>query len=436
MRMYFLRDYRVLSATSTDGLIWGEESGVRLSSATQGPIGISSVTGFSQLTAPIFGGYRAVFTAFDQLGGYRLYTATSTEGLNWAIQNSTPIAFSTTTFVGSPQLMRFSDALWALYFTANTVGGAAPEDRDVYLALSADEGATWSATALLIAGQVGEVCVSSLTTTNYRLIYTAPLTAETTNSQMLSSIASDGVSFNLETDARLSTASTSGSLSFPFVMRSSETYRWRLYYAFTNASTTTPHIHSALTITPDPQRIAPGSVNRSDPATTFTITGEIFSPAPAVKITKTGQSDVAGTSVSRTNDQTLTAVIDPTGLSLGAWTVVVTNADAQAGSGTGSLTVTFAGGDVKLLDNLMRPLTGAQTRIDMRIFDAGHLRARLYTMDGRLLKTLFDGEAAIGTTTVFWDGKNEDGGTVASGVYVLRVEGPKLDSTDKIVVIK
>src|SRR5581483_10547391 len=47
LRLYFLRDFQILSATSTDGLTWTEETGVRVSS--QSANGASVV--FSSITA-------------------------------------------------------------------------------------------------------------------------------------------------------------------------------------------------------------------------------------------------------------------------------------------------------------------------------------------------------------------------------------------------
>lgn len=56
----------------------------------------------------------------------------------------------------------------------------------------------------------------------------------------------------------------------------------------------------------------------------------------------------------------------------------------------------------------------------------------LYSVDGRLVRRLFDGPAGPGRTSVYWDGKDDDRRPVASGVYfcVLKAESgvrtPKL----------
>ncbi|MCG3204728.1 MAG: hypothetical protein KCHDKBKB_01444 [Elusimicrobia bacterium] len=437
-RMYFIRDYRVLSATSTDGLAWGIEAGLRLSSATTPTISVSSITGFSALSLTA-GGYRSLFSAIDSSGVYRIHSATSADGLGWANESSTRIAAASTgTFMGSPRLLKLTNGDWRLFFVQNINGAADEANRQIYTSLSSDEGVTWSTTSIVLSQQVGEICVATLTNSRVRLLYTAPLTGETTNSQLLSAISANanGTSFSLEEGVRFSTTSSLGPLSFPVLFRSTETYRWRVYYAFTAAGSTTPHMYSALTLTPDPQSMSPNSANRTDVASVFTISGEIFSPSPTLKITRSGQTDGNGTSVSRVDDQTITATFDPAGKDLGYWSLVVTNADTQTGTLANALYVTFSGGNIVVTDNLLRPLKGAQTRFDLTIYDSGRIYVRLYTLDGRLIRTLMDQQATVGTHTVFWDGKNESGNLVASGTYVVTIEGPKLESVTKIVVIK
>ncbi len=439
IRMYFLRDYKVYSATSTDQLNWGEETGVRLSSTTAINVNISSITGFALVRRSDNAGYHAVYSGIGVLGDYGIIIATSTDGLGWANQAGAFIPTSTNTFVGSPQLYRTSASNLIMYFTQNTDGTTNPTNRIIYGAMSTDEGLTWVSPGVALSEQVGEICVSTLTSGRVRLIYTAPLTGETTYSTLLSARSPDslGTTFSLESNTMLSTGSSTGEMSYPTVIRSTENFRWRLYYAFRNASTTTAHVFSAITYTPDPQSITPSVMNRTDPAATVTIAGEIFGPTiSSVELTATGLADIVGTSINLTNDNSITAIIDPLNQALGPRTLRVTNADGNEGSKAGAFEISFAGGTVRMLDNLMRPLSGAQTRIDIEVFDVGHLVLKLYDLSGRLIKTLFDGDSVVGTQTTYWDGRNDDGSLVASGVYVLQIEGPKLESEQKIVVIK
>jgi hypothetical protein len=179
-------------------------------------------------------------------------------------------------------------------------------------------------------------------------------------------------------------------------------------------------------------------VLRTAGATAFTVTGDNFSSgAVPTLLLSQGVTNIAPTGVvTRTDDQTLSVSFTLTGQPLGLWDLKATNDNGYTGTLTNALKVDFAPGTVRLTDNLMRPRNGTQTRIDVMTFNAGHLAVKLYTLNGGLVKTLWDDSAPEGTTTLFWDGKTGLGRTVASGVYLLRTVGQKVSSSEKIVVIK
>jgi hypothetical protein len=60
---------------------------------------------------------------------------------------------------------------------------------------------------------------------------------------------------------------------------------------------------------------------------------------------------------------------------------------------------------------------------------------RLYSVAGRLVKTLVDGPATSGESHVLWDGTDTDGRIVAPGVYLARATVAGLHSDRKVVVI-
>ncbi len=61
---------------------------------------------------------------------------------------------------------------------------------------------------------------------------------------------------------------------------------------------------------------------------------------------------------------------------------------------------------------------------------------RLYSVTGRLVRTLVDAPAAEGETRVAWDGKDDDGHGVAPGVYLARASVGAVHSDRKLVVIE
>ena len=438
LRMYTVRNFQIHSATSADGLSWADESGPRVSTATTPTVEFSSITG-ADLLPLSGGGFRMIFAATNDAGEFRFYSATSTDGGAWANDGGTRVVVDAgSTFIGSPRLRLEANGDWRLFYLQDRDGGNDLADRRVFTRLSPDEGLTWGAGSTALDREAHSVAISTLTNGLTRLYYTAPLTSETTATQVLSALSTSvgGTAFSLEFGARVSTAAASGALSSLVPVTTTDTFRWRLYYGFVARSTTTSHVFSALTRNPDPQALTPSTVARSDAPVAFTISGEIFSPVPAVRLTRAGETDIPGTAVDRVNDRTITATFDTQNKTLGGWDLVVTNADGAEGTLANALAIDIAGGVVALTDNLLRPRLGIRTRIDVTIFADGPVRLSLFAIDGTPVKTLSDEFRPAGSFMVEWDGTTASGEAAASGVYVLRVDGPKLDATERIVLIR
>ncbi len=100
------------------------------------------------------------------------------------------------------------------------------------------------------------------------------------------------------------------------------------------------------------------------------------------------------------------------------------------------LNLTASVTELTAYNNLFNPTSGQNATVKYSIIRPGHLTIKLYTATGRFVKTLFDGESPAGKGSIDWDGRNAAGSVVASGVYIVRAQGPDLENTQKIVVIK
>ncbi|MCP4544976.1 MAG: PQQ-binding-like beta-propeller repeat protein [bacterium] len=60
------------------------------------------------------------------------------------------------------------------------------------------------------------------------------------------------------------------------------------------------------------------------------------------------------------------------------------------------------------------------TRVTFSLADRGQLQAEVYDLRGRLVRVLADREAAAGEHPVIWDGCDEEGRSMATGVYFVR----------------
>ena len=76
------------------------------------------------------------------------------------------------------------------------------------------------------------------------------------------------------------------------------------------------------------------------------------------------------------------------------------------------------------------------TEIDFAIPVETNVRLTIYNISGQVVKTLLDEVKPVGSYTVRWNGTNESGETVASGVYFYRLETADFQKTVKMVLMK
>ena len=73
----------------------------------------------------------------------------------------------------------------------------------------------------------------------------------------------------------------------------------------------------------------------------------------------------------------------------------------------------------------------SQIHFDLR--RGGEVALRIFGPDGALVRTLIDGAAPAGPGSVAWDGRDQCGRPVPSGVYFCRLRASGVDADCKIV---
>lgn len=77
------------------------------------------------------------------------------------------------------------------------------------------------------------------------------------------------------------------------------------------------------------------------------------------------------------------------------------------------------------------------TQISFTIKDAGQrVKLRIYNTKGQLVRTLLNGTAKGHHQSLNWDGKNERGESVSSGIYLYRLDGEDFSFTRKMLLSK
>jgi hypothetical protein len=77
-----------------------------------------------------------------------------------------------------------------------------------------------------------------------------------------------------------------------------------------------------------------------------------------------------------------------------------------------------------------------QTTIAFSIAQRTNVRLAVYDVNGALVRTLANEKRAAGPYTVTWDGRDEHGTTVASGVYFYKLDAGSFTQTKKMVLLK
>ena len=100
-------------------------------------------------------------------------------------------------------------------------------------------------------------------------------------------------------------------------------------------------------------------------------------------------------------------------------------------SGRATIPVTAA----ELKQNSPNPFNPVTT-ISFVLQSAQQVKLTIFDTNGRLVRTLVNDVRTAGSNDVTWDGTNDVGQTVASGVYVYRIQTGRFQQSKKMVLLK
>ncbi len=89
----------------------------------------------------------------------------------------------------------------------------------------------------------------------------------------------------------------------------------------------------------------------------------------------------------------------------------------------------------ELFENYPNPFNPTTT-IKFSLKESGNVTLRIYSIDGRLVKTLVNNMMPSGEFSVRWDGKDDNNIPVPSGNYLYKIEAPNYVKTLKALLIK
>lgn len=108
----------------------------------------------------------------------------------------------------------------------------------------------------------------------------------------------------------------------------------------------------------------------------------------------------------------------------------------EIGGGTGvDDNLTLAPSHYALSQNYPNPFNPT-TEITFAIPNKETVTLNIYNLNGQLIKTLVDEEKDAGYYNVTWNGTDNRGSSVASGVYIYRIDSGEYHSTKKMIMLK
>lgn len=76
------------------------------------------------------------------------------------------------------------------------------------------------------------------------------------------------------------------------------------------------------------------------------------------------------------------------------------------------------------------------TSIRFSLKDASPVLINIYNLKGQLVKSLLKSELSSGNHQITWNGKDDRGAPVASGIYLYRMESNNFKATNKMMLMK
>jgi hypothetical protein len=76
------------------------------------------------------------------------------------------------------------------------------------------------------------------------------------------------------------------------------------------------------------------------------------------------------------------------------------------------------------------------TRIMFELKEKGLVTLKIYNVAGQLVRTLVNGARDAKSHTVLWDGANDRGSAVASGIYFYKMDTKDFSQTRKMVLLR
>jgi flagellar hook assembly protein FlgD len=123
--------------------------------------------------------------------------------------------------------------------------------------------------------------------------------------------------------------------------------------------------------------------------------------------------------------------------------MTITSNDTQHATNTIAIHLTTVANDddttipvvTALQGNYPNPFNPVTT-IRFAAKDSGRMSLLVYNTKGQLVRTLVNGDVKAGNHSIVWNGKDDNGKPVSSGVYMYRMQTTGYSKTQKMMLMK
>jgi flagellar hook assembly protein FlgD len=88
-----------------------------------------------------------------------------------------------------------------------------------------------------------------------------------------------------------------------------------------------------------------------------------------------------------------------------------------------------------IAQNMPNPMN-SQTLIQYQLPQQCHVHLTIYDITGRAVRKLIDRTEEPGYKSICWDGRNNEGRPLASGVYFYRIQAKDFSCTKQLIMVK
>jgi hypothetical protein len=104
-------------------------------------------------------------------------------------------------------------------------------------------------------------------------------------------------------------------------------------------------------------------------------------------------------------------------------------------AGEGEYETPFVPTATALMQNFPNPFNPSTT-LAFDVAQAGHVTIQIYSVSGRLIRTLVNERRDAGRHSVEWNGKDTNGSNVPSGIYFYRMKASGYEATKKMILVR